>query len=46
MGQPARRKQMREVMRYSGPRMLFRHPLSALRHGLQGLKSTGRNRPR
>lgn len=29
---PARREAIRRVMRYAGPRMLFRHPLAALRH--------------
>ena len=32
--QPARRKQVRAVMRYSGPRMLWRHPILSLRHWL------------
>ena len=30
--QPARREQMREVMREAGPRMLFRHPWLAVVH--------------
>lgn len=29
---PAMREQIRQVMRYAGPRMLLHHPLSALRH--------------
>ncbi|MFA6290609.1 MAG: nitrous oxide-stimulated promoter family protein [Victivallales bacterium] len=29
------RTRIREVMRYSGPRMLIRHPLMALRHCLK-----------
>ena len=29
---PAMRARMKEVMRFSGPRMLFRYPLDALRH--------------
>lgn len=29
---PARRELMRTVMRWSGPRMLFYHPIAALRH--------------
>lgn len=29
---PAMRTQMREVMRYVGPRMIFHHPLAAIRH--------------
>ena len=34
-----RRKQIREVMRCSGPRMMLHHPWLALRHGLDSLKS-------
>jgi len=30
------RERMREVMRYAGPRMIFRHPILALRHMLDG----------
>lgn len=29
---PAMRERIKVVMRYAGPRMLFRHPLLALRH--------------
>lgn len=29
---PAYRAKIREVMRYSGPRMILRHPIAALRH--------------
>src|SRR3972149_6715143 len=36
---PAMREQVRRVMRYAGPRMIIRHPLLALRHGLD--KSSG-----
>lgn len=32
------RQQMKEIMRYAGPRMLWHHPLLTLRHGLRGLK--------
>jgi hypothetical protein len=32
--QPAMRDRVRQVMRYAGPRMIFRHPLFALRHWL------------
>jgi hypothetical protein len=32
--QPARREEMRQVMRYAGPRMLLRHPLLTLLHSL------------
>lgn len=31
-------KRMREVMRYSGPRMLFYYPLEVIRHLLQSRK--------
>lgn len=34
--QAQRRAQIRQVMRYAGPRMLWRHPLLALRHVLDG----------
>ena len=34
--QPQRRDQIRQVMRYAGPRMLWRHPILALRHKLDG----------
>jgi hypothetical protein len=30
--QPARREEIRVVMRYAGPRMLWRHPLISIRH--------------
>jgi hypothetical protein len=39
--QPARREQVRAVMRYAGPRMLWRHPILSLRHWVDGL-SAGR----
>lgn len=29
---PAMREKVRQVMRYAGPRMLFKHPVSAIRH--------------
>lgn len=32
------REQMREVMRFSGPRMLFHHPLLAIFHLFRGRK--------
>lgn len=35
---PARRDQVRRVMRYAGPRMLLRHPVLAIRHQLDGLR--------
>ena len=33
---PEMRQRIREVMRYSGPRMLLRHPIMALRHLVDG----------
>jgi len=36
--QRARRKQVRTVMRYAGPRMLWRHPILSLRHWLDGFR--------
>jgi predicted amidophosphoribosyltransferase len=32
---PEQRERIREIMRYAGPRMLFRHPVLALRHMLR-----------
>ena len=34
--QRARREQVRAVMRYAGPRMVWRHPILSLRHWLDG----------
>lgn len=42
-----RRQQIREVMKYAGPRMLWHHPLSALRHlwdGRRAAEPSPRNR--
>jgi len=36
--QRTRREQVKAVMRYSGPRMLWRHPLLALHHWLDGFR--------
>ena len=36
--QRARREQVRAVMRYSGPRMLWRRPILSLRHWLDGFR--------
>ncbi len=33
---PVMRERIRQVMRWAGPRMLWRHPLLALRHMLDG----------
>jgi hypothetical protein len=35
---PAMRGQVREVMRYAGPRMLLRHPVLAVLHLLDGMR--------
>ncbi|MGL4518257.1 MAG: nitrous oxide-stimulated promoter family protein [Phocaeicola sp.] len=35
---PQKRSQIREVMKYSGKRILFTHPLTTLRHLIQLLK--------
>ncbi len=36
---PATRQRIRSVMRYAGPRMAYRHPVLAVRHVLDGLRS-------
>ena len=36
--QRARREQVRIVMRYSGPRMVWEHPIMSLRHWLDGFR--------
>ena len=41
---PEMRRQIRAVMRYSGPRMLFRHPLLSLQHLIGTIRSK-RTRP-
>jgi hypothetical protein len=35
---PAQRVQAKEIMRYAGPRMLFRHPLLTISHKLDGFR--------
>ena len=35
---PEMRTKVREVMKHSGPRMLFKHPILAFRHLLDGRK--------
>ena len=35
---PARRDQVKRIMRYAGPRMLLRHPWLAITHQLDGLR--------
>ena len=34
---PEMRERICEVMRYAGPRMLFRHPVAAVKHLIRGL---------
>jgi len=34
------REEIKKIMRYSGPRLLFKHPLLAIAHVLDGLKKT------
>ena len=36
--QPSMREEIRAVMRYAGPRMMFRHPILALGHLIDGLR--------
>lgn len=36
--EPAKREEIRAVMRYAGPRMLFKHPILAVLHLLDGLR--------
>lgn len=39
---PEMREKIREVMRFSGPRMLFHHPVAALRHVIESKKEKKR----
>lgn len=41
---PAHRTRIRSVMRYSGPRMLFHHPLLAIAHVIETKKEQRRMR--
>jgi hypothetical protein len=38
---PAMRERVREVMRYSGPRMIKRHPVLAVAHLVDGRRTPG-----
>lgn len=40
--QPEMREKIRAVMRFSGPRMLFRHPIPAIRHMIESHKEKRR----
>jgi hypothetical protein len=35
---PEMREKIREVMRFSGPRMIFHHPITAIRHVMESKK--------
>ena len=39
---PEMREKIREVMRFSGPRMLFYHPVMAIRHVVESVKEKKR----
>ena len=39
---PQMRQKIREVMRYSGPRMIFYHPIMAIRHVIETKKEKKR----
>ena len=41
---PGHRARARMIMRYSGPRMLFRHPYLAVMHKLDGFRKAGHPR--
>jgi Nitrous oxide-stimulated promoter len=43
---PELRERIREVMRYAGPRMLWRHPLLAILHLLDGRRPSPSRPPR
>ncbi|NLJ40305.1 MAG: nitrous oxide-stimulated promoter family protein [Clostridiales bacterium] len=36
------RVRIKEVMRYSGPRMIFHHPILTIQHGIESYKDKGR----
>ncbi|BCI61550.1 nitrous oxide-stimulated promoter family protein [Solibaculum mannosilyticum] len=40
--QPEMREKIREVMRFSGPRMMFHHPIVAVRHVIESNKEKRR----
>lgn len=40
--QPQMREQIRKVMRFSGPRMLFYHPIMAIRHVIENKREKKR----
>ena len=40
--QPQRREQIKTVMRYAGPRLIWRHPLLSIRHMLDAYRKAPR----
>jgi predicted amidophosphoribosyltransferase len=42
---PSMRERIRVVMRYAGPRMIYRHPVLALFHFIDGKRKKPVNRP-
>ncbi len=36
------RERIREVMRYAGPRIFFRHPILAIRHQIRSMRYSGK----
>lgn len=44
--QPARREQIRAIMRWSGPRMLLHHPILAIRHLIDDHRPVPAHTPR
>ena len=43
---PDARERVRQVMRFAGPRMLWRHPVMSLRHWLDGFRPAPRSVPK
>lgn len=41
---PEMREKIREVMRFSGPRMIFHHPATAIRHVIESKVEKGREK--
>ena len=40
---PAQRQAIKDVMRYAGPRMLLRHPVMTVHHGIDTLRAKQRS---
>ena len=43
--QKTRREEMKAVMRYAGPRMLWEHPILSLRHWVDGFRKAPQMKP-